>query len=435
MHPLCCIRAMIKRTVSDIVEEIRNTLEGEYREVIIEGEISNLSSSASGHWYFTLSDEDASMRACLFKMDALRNPLMRKIKNGDKVECLGRIGVYVKRGEFQLIVKKVMPAGIGDLKLEFEKLKRQLAADGLFDQQHKKAIPALPKRVAVITAEKAAALQDFLNIFERRSLWMDVVLSPALVQGEAAPSSIVKALHRILLMDKDATDDKKIDLIVITRGGGSMEDLWAFNDEALAYEIFNCPIPIISAVGHEVDYTICDYVSDLRCETPSSAAEVITEGMVSIVEKLQSAATSLERSGRFISMDAKRRLEEVGPVQIVDIILSRFYKLKSRFDRLTKIENFDQMLRISDKYLQLDSLIDDLFRLMDSKIRENHLSLDKLGHVLHALNPNQVLERGYSYIRTKEGRVVANMQSFDSISSGDQLSVIFSDGSGVVTKD
>ncbi|MCK5883076.1 MAG: exodeoxyribonuclease VII large subunit [Bacteriovoracaceae bacterium] len=425
---------MIKRSVSDIVEEIRNTLEGEYREIIIEGEISNLSSSASGHWYFTLSDENASMRACLFKMDALRNPLIRKVKNGDKVECHGKVGVYVKRGEFQLIAKKVLIGGVGDLKLDYENLKRQLAADGLFDQEHKKNIPLLPKRVAVITAEKAAALQDFLNIFHRRSLWMDVVLSPALVQGNDAPASIVGALHRILMMDKNSPSDKKIDLIVITRGGGSMEDLWAFNDEALAYEIFNCPIPVISAVGHEVDYTICDYVSDLRCETPSAAAEIITETMVTIIERLKSAVSSLERSGRFISMDSKRRLEEVGPVQIVDIILSRFYKLKSRFERVSQIKDFDQITRFSDKYLDLDRLIDDLFRLMDLKIKNNHLSLEKQNKVLHALNPKQVLVRGYSYIQTKEGKVISNIKKFDSLDSGSQVKVIFSDGSGIATK-
>ncbi len=425
---------MEKRSVSEIVEEIRNILEGEYREVIIEGEVSNLSSSASGHWYFTLSDENASMRACLFKMDAIRNPLIRNIKDGDKIECLGRIGVYVKRGEFQLIAKRIFPAGVGDLKVEFEKLKGRLAAEGLFDQECKKNIPKLPRRVAVITAEKAAALQDFLNIFERRSLWMDILLSPALVQGDGAPESIIKALHRVLLYDQSASEEQKIDLIVLTRGGGSMEDLWAFNDEALAYEIFNCPIPIISAVGHEVDYTIADYVADMRCETPSAAAEIITESMITIKERMVSAANSLERSGKFISLDAKRRLEDVGPRQILDIILSRFYELKNRVDRVSRITRIDEIVRISDKYQYLDNLFEDLFGLMDLKINTNKLSLDKFNHVLHALGPQRVLERGYSYVQTNEGTVVASAKDFEEMDKGSELKVIFKDGTGKVSK-
>ena len=273
-------------SVSEVIFNIKRLLEGEFRTVSVEGEISNLSHSSSGHWYLTLSDSDSSLSAAVFKMDALRNPLMKSLKNGDKVICSGSIGVYNKRGTFQLIVKRISPVGKGDLKEQFEMLKRKLAAEGLFDPQIKKEIPTLPNRIAVITAKGAAALQDFLNIIDRRTQWYDILLSPALVQGDAAPASLRKALFNVIKYSMDAPEDKKIDVIVFTRGGGSMEDLWAFNDEGLAWDIFNCPIPVISAVGHQVDTTICDMVSDLRCETPSAAAEVLSSAQAEIKETL-----------------------------------------------------------------------------------------------------------------------------------------------------
>ena len=201
------------KKVSQIVSEIKNLLENEFNNISIEGEVTNLSLSSAGHWYFTLSDKDSSLSAALFKMDALRNPQMKSIKDGAKVVVVGDINVYPKRGTFQVIVKRIVPVGVGDLKEQFEKLKRKLASEGLFDLDKKKIIPIMPKRVAIITAQRGAALQDFINIYKRRSIWMNLLVIPAVVQGLDAPRSIRAALHNVIKYSFEAPTDKKIDII------------------------------------------------------------------------------------------------------------------------------------------------------------------------------------------------------------------------------
>src|SRR5665647_366517 len=257
-------------TVSDLLSSIKDVLENHFHEVMVQGEVSNLSPSTSGHWYFSLSDDKASISCALFKMDALRNPLIRSLKDGDKIIIFGPLSVYSKRGTFQILAKRIMPAGAGQLKLQFERLKAKLSAEGLFDLDIKKILPTFPQKIAVITAEHGAALQDFLNVIKRRSLWLDIIIIPALVQGDGAPRSLISALKKAQNLDG-------VDVVVLTRGGGSMEDLWAFNDEELVRTIAACPIPVVSAVGHQVDFTICDYVSDFRSETPTAAAETLSQ--------------------------------------------------------------------------------------------------------------------------------------------------------------
>src|SRR5690606_12931867 len=209
----------------------------------------------------------------------MRNPLIRNLKNGDKIVVVGPISVYQKRGSFQLLAKRIFPAGEGQLKLQYERLKARLSQEGLFDIEKKKPIPKFPRRIAVITAEHGAALQDFLNVMERRSLWMDILIIPALVQGDGAPRSLLNAL-------KKAESIEGVDVIVLTRGGGSIEDLWGFNDENLVRAIDNCTIPVISAVGHQVDFTLCDYVSDHRSETPTAAAEILSQPQTELNSRL-----------------------------------------------------------------------------------------------------------------------------------------------------
>lgn len=257
-------------SVSDLVSSIKECLEEEFHEVMVQGEVTNLSPSSAGHWYFTLSDENASLSCALFKGDALRNPLIRNLKNGDKIILSGPLSVYLKKGSFQMLVRRLVPAGEGQLKLQFERLKAKLSEEGLFDLERKKKLPLFPKRIAVITAEHGAALQDFINVMKRRTLWLNLVIIPALVQGEGAPKSLIQALEK-------AEGLRDIDVIVLTRGGGSLEDLWAFNDENLIRRIHHCPIPVISAVGHQVDFTLCDYVADHRSETPTAAAETLSQ--------------------------------------------------------------------------------------------------------------------------------------------------------------
>ncbi|MCO4792175.1 MAG: exodeoxyribonuclease VII large subunit [Bacteriovoracaceae bacterium] len=414
--------------VSEVVLNIKRLLEGEFRSVSVEGEVSNLSHSSSGHWYLTLSDRNSSLSAAVFKMDALRNPLIKKLKNGDKIVCSGSIGVYNKRGTFQLIVKRMSPAGKGDLKEQFEKLKRNLAAEGLFDPEIKKEIPKLPKRVAVITARGAAAFQDFLNIMDRRSEWYDILLSPALVQGDAAPNSIRKALHNVIKYSLEASEDKKIDVIVLTRGGGSMEDLWAFNDEALAWDIYNCPIPVISAVGHQVDTTISDYVSDLRCETPSAAAEVLSHAQTELKESLESSGRQLGRNIEYRIRTESERLYKGHPRKVLDVIWSRVNKYRKTLSTMDLKNRSHEYLGIYDQHQRLDDGIARLKIGLERKINRLNERANGANDLLRVLDPSNVLGRGYTIIKNKKGKVIPSMKDFKKLPAKDEFDIVFHDG-------
>lgn len=422
------------KNVSQVISEIKDLLESEFTNVSIQGEITNLSLSSAGHWYFTLSDKEASISSALFKMDALRNPLIKTIKDGDKVIVLGDINVYPKRGTFQIIVKKIVPQGVGDLKEQFEKLKRRLAAEGLFDLDRKKAIPELPKRVAIITAQRGAALQDFLNIYKRRSIWMDIVVVPAVVQGDDAPRSIRSALHNIIKYSLDAVAEKKIDIIVLARGGGSLEDLWAFNDEGLAWDIFNCPIPTISAIGHEVDFSISDFVSDLRAETPSAAAEVITHQQTLIKDKMLTLKRHLLASSELKMSRLNNRLKYAHPNAILNIILSTFNLYQKRLNRCQIHKRLNELTHMHEFYQQLDECLEAMNKKLGDKMTNFSHRLDRSNRLLGALNPNKVLERGYGYIETPEGQLVSSGKIFDTLKVDAQLSLHFHDGKRQVKK-
>jgi exodeoxyribonuclease VII large subunit len=399
------------KNVSQVIGEIKNLLESRFVNITLEGEITNLSLSSSGHWYFTLSDKESSISGAIFKMDALRNPQIKLIKDGVKVVVAGDINVYQRRGTFQIIAKKIVVVGVGDLKDQFEKLKRKLAEEGLFDLETKMKIPQLPKRIAIITAERGAALQDFINIYKRRSLWMDVLVAPAIVQGKDAPDSIRKALHNLIKYSMEAPDDKKIDVIILARGGGSLEDLWAFNDEALAWDIFNCPIPTISAIGHEVDYSISDFVCDLRAETPSAAAEILTHQQTMIKDKMYALKQRLVSVMHLKYITLERKL--------------RNYQLEKRLNELTHIHDY---------YLRLDENIERIKRSINTKFERLAFKLEKSSSVMSALNPQNVLERGYSYTETENGVVVTNKKEFDGLVPNALLNIHFSDGVGLVIK-
>lgn len=422
------------KNVSQIVGEIKQLLEGEFASVSIQGEVTNLSLSSAGHWYFTLSDKDASLSGALFKMDALRNPKINLIKDGDKVVVVGDISVYPKRGTFQVIVKKIVPLGVGDLKEQFEKLKRRLAQEGLFDLDRKKAIPALPKRVAIITAQRGAALQDFINIYRRRSIWMDILVAPAVVQGDDAPRSIRSALHNIIKYSLEAPPEKKIDIIVLARGGGSLEDLWAFNDEGLAWDLFNCPIPTISAIGHEVDFSISDFVCDLRAETPSAAAEVITSQQTKILEKMLTLKRRLLSIMALKMSRVQNRLKYAHPHTILNIILGVFNSYQKRLNRCHIHKRLNELTHIHDFYQRLDDNIEQLKRLLKERFRLLNHRLEKSDGLLKALNPKNVLERGYGYVETLEGSVVSSAIEMDKLASGAQLNLHFHDGKRKIQK-
>jgi exodeoxyribonuclease VII large subunit len=409
-------------SVTQLVSQIKRNLEGSFRNVNVVGEITNLSGSSSGHWYLSLSDESSLISAALFKMDAMRNPIIRNLKDGDKVMCSGAISVYAKRGTFQLIIKRITPVGKGDLKEKFEQLKKRLAAEGLFDISVKKKIPALPKRVAVITAPGAAALQDFLNIIKRRSHYYDILLSGALVQGQTAPASIRKALERIIRynmkMKEEGHTDKAIDVIVMTRGGGSLEDLWAFNDEALAWDIYNCPIPVISAVGHQVDFSISDFVADLRCETPSAAAEVLTNSQKEISERLKNNRSLLLSYMRQKLSHEKRRLQEISPKSLLDKMWTRLHDYQKRLHNLNLISRRNELIAYQEYAYEIDHKLARLVRSMENTFQQAKNKVDGLNSVLAALNPKNVLERGYAYTEI-DGDVLSTVDEFEKI--GDKI--------------
>ncbi len=424
-------------SVSEIVGQIKQTLEGSFRHIAVEGEISNLTCSSTGHWYFTLSDKNSSMSGALFKMDALRNPMIKSMRDGDKVICSGSIGVYGKRGTFQLIAKSIVPVGKGDLKAQFEQLKKRLASDGLFDLDIKKPIPELPKRIAVITAQKSAALADFLNILKRRSIWLDVVVLPALVQGDTAPASIRKALHNAIkysLEEEQKESGKHFDVIVLSRGGGSLEDLWAFNDEGLAWDIYNCPIPVVSAVGHQVDFSISDFVADLRCETPSAAAEILSHRQTQLLEDLQTCQRHLKNMGQILLSDKQRRVQVSHPRIILDKIWSNFYQMQRRLEKCKLDKRADELLRLPEFNMRLDDALGSIISEVEDKASQFKQRIDKSNELLRVLNPHNVLERGYSYVETEDGKVISDKIDFSKLKIDSKMKLNFHNGSGLVSK-
>jgi len=418
-------------TVTDLVSAIKRNLEGSFRNVTVVGEVTNLSLSSSGHWYLSLSDPNSLLGAAVFKMDAMRNPVMRNLKDGDKVMCSGSISVYPKRGSFQLIVKRIVPIGKGDLKEQFERLKKKLAADGLFDLSHKKAIPDMPKRIAVITARRGAALQDFLNIIKRRAHFMEVMVVPALVQGDGAPGSIRRALEatiRFHLKHEEAGNTEKVlDAIVLTRGGGSLEDLWAFNDEALAWDIYNCPLPTISAVGHQVDFSISDYVADLRCETPSAAAEILTNTQKTIVDKLENSKRHLVNGIQTRLSDHKYSLSQKSPQKILDQLWKRLHAYQSQVESMNPVTRKYELIPYQQYQYELDMKIESLRNSLLLSVERKTQKLERMKGLMDAINPRNVLSRGYAYTEV-EGKVLSSAKDFESIDKAVNFKIHYNDG-------
>lgn len=411
--------------VSEAVNLIKRSLESEFFDLTIVGEVSNFTSSAAGHFYFTLSDKDASLSCAMFKMDAMRNPIIRKIRNGEKVYLRGPISVYAKRGTFQLLGKKILKYGQGDLKAQFEFLKEKLRSQGFFDLENKKEIPRFPKKIAVVTAKQGAALQDFLNVMKRRSLSYDILICPALVQGDAAPASIIKTLNVI-------NSRSDIDLIVITRGGGSMEDLWAFNNEELVKCIYNLKAPVISAIGHQVDFTLSDFVADMRCETPTAAAEVISQPQTSLMQSLNHNMTRLKGSFRHFKSDMSERLTRINPLRVRHLLERKIFEKQKNLDQLAFFKQAD-LIGIYDKQLYLDELLNRYQNTVSDQTKNYNSQLEKFDALLGSLNPYQVLERGYSYVSVKD-KVISKVEEFKLLEGGEQLTIRFADGQGKVQK-
>jgi len=290
-------------TVSELNRQVRALLEQGIGRLWVEGEISNIARPASGHLYFRLKDESAQISAAFFR-NRQRGPT-HAFKNGDHVLAYGQVSLYEARGDYQLIVESLEAAGEGVLQRRYEALKKKLAAEGLFDEDRKQPIPALPRRIGVITSPSGAAVRDVLSVLRRRFPFVPVVIYPASVQGDAAPGELIDALQAAIRRDE-------CDVLVLTRGGGSLEDLWAFNDEQLARAIAACPVPVVSAVGHEVDFTIADFVADMRAPTPSGAAELVVPDRGDWLRAVDTIATRIARQGRRILENKAQALDWLG---------------------------------------------------------------------------------------------------------------------------
>jgi len=422
-----------KITVTDLLSAIANTLDESFSNVCVEGEIKGLSQSASKHWYFSITDPNSSLSCALFYMNAARNPIIKTLKDGDQVILTGTINLYKVRGNLQLIISSIKKIGKGNFFEEFEKLKNKLKIEGLFDESHKKLIPTYPSNIVVITSEKGAAISDFINVFKRRSQFMNLLLIPSLVQGDEAAVSIRGAMQKVLAM----VDEKKmsVDVVVLMRGGGSIEDLWAFNDESLARDIFHFPLPVISAVGHQIDFTICDFVADKRAETPSAAAEILTENQVNLLSRLNNLRDSLLRSMDNTSLDYKNKLAKCDPGKTIGIIWERINTLKKRLERLDVIKNIWEITKVAEKIIYLDDLHARLWQNVDMCLMQKNNQLGTLEAKLNSLDPNKVLERGYTMVTDANHQVVSSAKQFEKSDIPQPFNLHFVDGTKKVYRE
>lgn len=363
--------------------------------VFVEGEISNLSDRySSGHLYFSLKDQKALISAVMFAGNARR--LVFAPKNGMKIICRGRVSLYEPSGRYQIIIEDMQPQGVGALALAFEQLKQRLAEKGLFDARFKKPIPKLPKRIGVITSPSGAAVQDIKNILTRRFPNITIILCPVLVQGDSAPPQMIDAIQKLNRFSL-------CDVIIIGRGGGSMEDLWAFNSEELAYAVFKSEIPVISAVGHETDYTICDFVSDLRAPTPSAAAELAVPDSAQIKRYLINVNRRLKTAGKAMTDREK------------NLLLSKSGRVK--YDVNTALSaTYESRLRAESAKLKAASV--NLLNNCDKKLLQ-------LKSKLEASDPQKLLSRGLAVVK-KDGEAVTSSLA---LKKDDRIVIHFADGS------
>ena len=387
-------------TVSQLTAQIKNLIESNYASIVVRGEISNFTHHSSGHMYFTLKDSHSELRAVMFK--GSNNGLTFSPKNGLDVIAKGKLSVYEARGQYQIILNHMEPAGIGALYQAFEETKKRLQAEGMFSDERKLSLPKFPTSVGIVTSKTGAALQDMLIIFKRRAPQVKIVIRSALVQGDDAALDVASGIA-----DLSTIDD--IDFIIIGRGGGSFEDLWPFNDEALAREIVKCKKPIISAVGHETDLTISDMVADLRAPTPSAAAEIAIKNIFEISQNID---------------DQTKRIQNIVESKIasywqtLDNLVERHNLQKpiNVFKRhLEKIENFDKNLKI---------IMNKIFLLKESK-------LQSLSNSLEALSPNNTLKRGYSIAFNKKNQIITHPES---IASNESFKLKMADGEMAAVK-
>ena len=431
-------------SVGELNKSVKYLLEQNFNRVSVIGEISNLSKPSSGHIYFTLKDEDGSIRCAMFKNQKIK--LNFSPENGDKCILKGQVSIYAPRGDYQLIVKTIEPVGSGNLMHKFELLKNKLEQEGLFSSSKKKDIPTSPKHICIVTSHSTAAFQDIVSTVKRRAPNTQVSLSDAMVQGDNAPVSIINALERIIKYNENNSDNK-VDVVILTRGGGSIEDLWCFNNEELAREIFTFPIPVISGVGHEIDFTICDFVSDIRVATPTASAELVTEFNFQIQDRLNVCKTDIfkmainlqNRLNQRINLNKSKLKNPLTLIReksqnldnfdlrIQKQLISTLSIKKNKIDRIKSNINFNNPLSklnfISNK---IELLLNNLERSCRERILSKKKYLNEQLNNISILNPLSILDRGYSIVLNNKGQAI---KSSDQVSKGEVLKARLSSGS------
>ncbi len=423
-------------SVSDLNKAAKSLLEGHFPMVFVEGEISNFSVPASGHWYLTLKDEGGQLRTAMFRN---RNQRVRfKPRNGLKVLIRGKISLYEARGEYQFIAEHMEEAGEGELRRAFEQLKQRLQADGLFDEARKRALPGLPKHLAIITSPTGAAIRDVLSVLKRRFPALNCTIIPSQVQGEEATAQVVAALALA-----NAFDNTGFDAILLTRGGGSLEDLWTFNTEPVALAIANSRIPVVSAIGHESDFTIADFVADIRAATPSAAAEILAPDQTDwmqqfdgLAQRLTRAQSNHLRAAQAAVQSLTRRLRN--PSQTLTQMSERLERLQPRLSTAVKraldhpeIDRLEKQLQtgveqqLKQAQTRLSSASARQTELMQRQLIDERSNLQRLAGQLNALSPLAVMDRGFSLVRNEQQGLISRAAQ---LQADQTITIDFADG-------
>ena len=429
-------------SVGELNRSAKYLLEKNFNNVSVIGEISNLSRPSSGHIYFTLKDEDGAIRCAMFKNRNIN--LNFRPQDGDQCLLKGQVSIYAARGDYQLIVNNIQPAGSGNLMQKFEDLKKKLEAEGLFDPKNKLQVPASPKHICVVTSSSTAAFQDIISTIKRRAPSSQLSISETSVQGDNAHISIINALNRIMKFNE--RNKNKIDVVVLTRGGGSIEDLWCFNNEELAREIHTFPIPTISGVGHEIDFTICDFVSDLRVPTPTASAEVVTEFNFNLIDRLNDLRIDIHKAVLNFTENLNQKIqllksklkspkaslrEKTQKLDNIEILFQKYQQMilsnkKSIINDLNSELNLkNPITKLNNIASKVDALSEKLNFMLSQKLDNRKNNLDKLHKSINILSPLSILDRGYSIILNKKGSAI---KSSSDVNKGDTLKARLSKG-------
>lgn len=405
-------------TVSQLTKYIKYKLDNDVnlREVYLKGEISNFKAHTRGHFYFTIKDEGSRINAVMFASSASKVKFTPE--DGMKILVTGRISVYEATGGYQIYVNEMMEDGVGNLYVAFEQLKKKLASEGLFDDRYKKPIPKIPERVGVITASTGAAIRDIISTINRRFPLTEVILLPSLVQGEGAKEDIVRQIKR--------AEDYNLDVLIVGRGGGSIEDLWAFNEEIVARAIFECPIPIISAVGHEIDFTIADFVADLRAPTPTGAAEIAVPNKTDVINYINQLNLRSRKAVGTILELKKKRLDNIKGHYILNNPLDLYSAKIQKLDYLTEslVKNYKVIIdkeKIKLNNIKTRPLFSNPLVILEKTKQKYALLLSKLD----TLSPLKTLERGYGIIKLNDKAVT----SIKDLKQDDLINIELKDGS------